>query len=414
MSEYNLDNVDEIEYLNKIDEHESSGKENLDDDLGKIDIPKKKKFKKKVDMLKIYNETMDWIKQFQEETTISEPIKENTTLPWVEKFRPKNLNEVISHENIIATLRKLIDKNRFPHLLLSGPPGTGKTSAIMACARELYGSNYPIMVLDINASEERGIEVVRNKIKTFISTKGVFLTKTSSMFKLVILDEADAMTADAQSMLVSVIEKYTINVRFCLICNYIKKISPSIQSRCTIFKFSPLSKQDITKKLNDVATIMNLDLTSDGIDTIIKISRGDMRKVLNILQATSMAYDVINSKNVTNCIGYPTSQDMNTMLKSLIEKPYEKCYTEINNLITKNGYSLMDILTELTDSIMNKFITKKISQDNIISILSNMRDIEMNLMLCPNESIQLSGLVGLFKLAFAPTEIIPKIKLLKK
>lgn len=384
----------------EIEEHVESEKSE-DEEMEQIDTPpKKKKDKRYVDPLKMYNETMDWLKQFQEDTIIVKEKQDNSTLPWVEKFRPQNLNEVISHENIISTLKKLIKKNQFPHLLLSGPPGTGKTSAIMACARELYGNNYSIMVLDINASEERGIEVVRNKIKNFISTKGVFLNKNSSTFKLVILDEADAMTADAQSMLVSVIEKFTINVRFCLICNYIKKISPRIQSRCTIFKFSPLSKADITKKLNDISSKMNLQISKDGIDTIIKISRGDMRKVLNILQATSMAYDVINSKNVTNCIGYPTSDHMNDILSSLLNDSYKKCYNNVNSLISKNGYSLMDIITELTDLVITNFMNEQITQTKVMEILANMREIEMNLTLCPNESIQLSGLVGLFKLQF--------------
>jgi replication factor C subunit 3/5 len=390
----------DCEYTEDDEEYVENEKSEDDEEIEQTEIPKKKKDRKIVDPLKMYNETMDWIKQFQEDTIVTEKKQENTTLPWVEKFRPQNLDEVISHENIISTLKTLIHKNQFPHLLLSGPPGTGKTSAIMACARELYGKNYSIMVLDINASEERGIEVVRNKIKNFISTKGVFLSKDSSMFKLVILDEADAMTIDAQSMLVSVIDKFTINVRFCLICNYIKKISPQIQSRCTIFKFSPLSKSDITKKLNDISSKMKLKISKDGIDTIIKISRGDMRKVLNILQATSMAYDTINSENVTNCIGYPTSKHMDTILASLIKDPYSKCYNDISLLISKNGYSLMDILTELTDLVMANFINKKISQDKVASILGNMREIEMNLTLCPSESIQLSGLVGLFKLAF--------------
>ena len=349
-------------------------------------------------MIKMYEETMEWIEQFKEETAIENIKKEKTTLPWVEKFRPKTLDEVISHTSIISTLKKFIEKKQFPHLILRGPPGTGKTSAIMACAKELYGKNYSVMVLDINASEERGIDVVRNKISDFVSTKGIFLSKNSSIFKLVILDEVDAMTIDAQSMLISVIEKFTINVRFCLICNYIKKISPAIQSRCTIFKFSPLSKYDITKKLKNIAKIINLNLTDDGIDTLIKLSKGDMRKVLNILQATHMIYNKINSKNITNCIGYPTPEDMNIIIHSLTTKKYNKCYDELYKIIIKNGYSLLDIITELTDSLMHNFMHKKISQDKIIIILSNLRDIEMNLTLCPNEYIQLAGLVGLFNL----------------
>jgi replication factor C subunit 3/5 len=363
-------------------------------------VPKKKKGKEKIDMIKMHEDMLEWMYQFKEGTAVERPKKENMTLPWVEKFRPKNLTEVISHESIISTFKKFIEKKQFPHLLLSGPPGTGKTSAIMACARELYKDNYNVMVLDINASEERGIEVVRTKIRDFISTKGIFLGEKTTMFKMVILDEADAMTGDAQAMLVSVIEKYTINVRFCLICNYIKKISPSIQSRCTIFKFSPLSKHDISLKLKDIGKQMNLKLTNDGIDTIIKISKGDMRKVLNTLQATSMAYSIIDSKNITNCIGHPTPDDMTSILNVLLKKSYKDCYNHLNNIIMTNGYSLIDIVVELTDLIINKFLNNEISQGNISDVLFKLRDIEMNLTLCPNESIQLTGLVGLFKLVF--------------
>ena len=321
-------------------------------------------------------------------------------LPWVEKFRPKTLDDVISHEVTISTLKQFVKNKYFPHLLLSGPPGTGKTSAIMACARELYKDNYSLMVLDINASEERGIEVVRNKIKDFICAKGTFLQQKSSTFKLVILDEADAMTTDAQAMLVSFMEHYSINVRFCLICNYIKKICPAIQSRCTIFKFSPLNEADITKKIKEVCISSKTNITSDGIETLIKTSKGDMRKVLNTLQVTSMAHEIVNSDTITTCIGYPTPADMDSMYTLLTQKSYDECRHEINKMVEQNGYSLSDIITELTNIVTKNFMNGTVSQNKYILILTSMRNIETNLTLCPNESIQLMGLVGLFKLAF--------------
>ncbi len=138
-----------------------------------------------------------------------------------------------------------MDEDRLPHLLFYGPPGTGKTSTILACARKLYGKNLSSMVLELNASDDRGINVVRDEIKTFCSTKQLF----SSGFKLVILDEADAMTNVAQNALRRVIEQYTRNVRFCIICNYVGKIIPAIQSRCTRFRFAPLQEAHIQSRL---------------------------------------------------------------------------------------------------------------------------------------------------------------------
>jgi len=368
-----------------------------------IDIENTKKYKKKDEKIKKYNieksfnNALEWMEEFKEDNYVIEK-KIYDTLPWVEKFRPQYLNDIVDHESIVDTLKKFIQKNQLPHMLMCGPPGTGKTSTIMSCAKELYKDNYSIMVLDINASEERGIDVVRNKIKSFILTKGVFINQNGPLFKLVILDEADAMTADAQSMLINVMEKYTLNVRFCLICNYIKKIDPAVQSRCMIFKFSPLNKLFIQNKIKNIANIMKFNVSNDGINAIIKMSKGDMRKVINILQATHMAYTNVNELNVNKCVGYPIKKDIELIYQLLLNKNIKECYFEINNIIVKNGYALIDIIHELFNELIEKYMAHDNKIKNIPNLISCLRNIETNLTMCQNEHIQLSGLISSFKL----------------
>ena len=161
--------------------------------------------------------------------------------PWVEKYRPSTLDDLVAHKEIIGVLRRLIQADKLPHTLLYGPPGTGKTSTILAAARDMYGANFKAMTLELNASDDRGIDVVRNQIKEFAGTRRLF----SRGIKLIILDEADMMTNDAQFALRRVIEKYTSNARFCLICNYANKIIPALQSRCTKFRFAPLAPDQV-------------------------------------------------------------------------------------------------------------------------------------------------------------------------
>lgn len=357
---------------------------------------KNKNIRPKIDIMTAHMEAMSLIEEFKQDV---KEEKQYHCLPWVEEFRPKRLKDIIDHELLVSTLKKLIKKRQFPHLLLSGPPGTGKTSTIMACARELYKDNYSMMVLDINASEERGIDVVRYKIKEFITTRGVFLKDDQALFKLVILDEADAMTEDAQSMLVNIMEKYTLNARFCLICNFIKKINPAIQSRCSIFRFSPLKREHVEKKIYKIAKKNKFNITPDGVETLIKISKGDMRKVINNLQATHMAFDDVNRDNICKCIGYPYIEDIDKIKNILETKDIQYCYKHIGEIIKYNGFSLMDIIHELFSRYLNEYTLDPINfKHDIQNLIINLRNIEANLTMCQNENIQLSGMISSFKL----------------
>jgi replication factor C subunit 3/5 len=199
---------------------------------------------------------------------------------------------VSGHHDILATINKFVDSNRLPHLLLYGPPGTGKTSTILALARRIYGAdNMRQMVLELNASDDRGIDVVREQIKTFASTKQIFTLGASASrtgiagFKLIILDEADAMTNTAQMALRRIMEKYTANTRFCIIANYSHKLSPALLSRCTRFRFSPLKERDIRVLVDKVIEEENVKITTDATESLVRLSKGDMRRALNVLQA---------------------------------------------------------------------------------------------------------------------------------
>ncbi|PHT78806.1 Replication factor C subunit 5 [Capsicum annuum] len=212
---------------------------------------------------------------------LSSSNPEPKSVPWVEKFRPQSLSDVAAHRDIVETIDRLASSNRLPHLLLYGPPGTGKTSTILALARKLYGSQVNNMVLELNASDDRGIDVVRQQIQDFASTQSISFGAKSAV-KLVLLDEADAMTKDAQFALL--IEKYTRNTRFALICNNVNKVIPALQSRCTRFRFAPLDAVHVSERLRHVIEAEQLDVPEGGLKALIRLSNGDMRKALNILQ----------------------------------------------------------------------------------------------------------------------------------
>mmetsp|Transcript_16590 Transcript_16590/g.23069 ORF Transcript_16590/g.23069 Transcript_16590/m.23069 type:complete len:350 (-) Transcript_16590:79-1128(-) len=311
-------------------------------------------------------------------------------LPWVEKYRPKRLEDLVAHDDIISILTNLIDSDNLPHLLLYGPPGTGKTSTIVAAAKRMYGSTgaYSTMALELNASDARGIDVVRNEIKEFAGTRQLFNTGV----KLIILDEADAMTSDAQFALRRVIEKYTKNARFCLICNYVSKIIPALQSRCTRFRFAPLSRDQIQGRLLEVAKAENCKTTEDGINAILALSGGDMRRVLNLLQSTAMSSDTVDEVSVYLTSGAPLPDDMKTILDLLMNHTFQSAYDQLVTMCTKKGYALADVLQDLTTMVADLDLPAGV----LANLLDGMSAVEHRLAFGTDEKLQTASLVGVF------------------
>ena len=311
------------------------------------------------------------------------------TLPWVEKYRPTALDDLISHTAIIATLNKLIAVNKLPHLLLFGPPGTGKTSTILAIARQLNGPNFNSMVLELNASDDRGIDVVREQIKDFASSRQLF----SAGLKMIILDEADQMTKTAQFALRRIIEKYTKSTRFCLIANYVNRIIPALQSRCTRFRFSPLQADQIRQRLMFVCNAEKVNIDQSGIDAVIRLSEGDMRKCLNVLQAAHLAFASVNEINVYACTGNPLPSDIRSILTVLLNAPLPNAYKHIQEMQTEKGLSLVDIVGYLHEQLM---LMTSMPPRALIYVMEKLADAEYRLSVGSSEKLQLAAVVGIF------------------
>lgn len=310
------------------------------------------------------------------------------SLPWIEKYRPSALEDLVAHEEIISVLTRLIDNNQLPHLLFYGPPGTGKTSTILACARKMYGEKFNNMILELNASDDRGIDVVRDRIKEFAGTKNMF----SSQVKLIVLDEADAMTSEAQAALRRVIEKFTTNTRFCMICNYVNKIIPALQSRCTKFRFSPLRPEQIVGRLDHIIRVEGVNATESGRAAILSLACGDLRRVLNLLQTTQMAYKIVDEQSVFLTAGAAVPAVIDHFLHTLMHESFDVAFKTIIDGISAYGYALSDILTELTVRVTQLELPNEV----LVTLMDKLSDIEYRLSHGASEKLQLGSLVAAF------------------
>lgn len=252
----------------------------------------------------------------------------------------------------------------------------------------MYGENYSAMTLELNASDDRGIDVVRDQIKEFAGTKKLWSTGV----KLIILDEADAMTGDAQAALRRVIEKYTSNTRFCMICNYVNKIIPALQSRCTRFRFSPLRPDQIANRLDGIVDAEHVQATTEGKNALMQLAAGDMRRVLNLLQATHMAHGTVSADTVYLTAGAAMPTVIAQILHSLLNDTFQVAYEQLLRTIHEFGYALVDIVTEVTAIIARK----DLPEDAMAYVMDKLSNVEYRLSKGTSEKLQLASFVGIF------------------
>lgn len=308
---------------------------------------------------------------------------------WVEKYRPKSLNEVTSQDNIIDSLRKTLFTKNLPHLIFYGPSGCGKTSTILALAKELFGKEYwSDRIIELNASDERGINIVRDKIKMY-AKKSIKYNPNIPPWKIIILDEADTMTSDSQFALRRIIEEYSNITRFCIICNYHDKIIEPIISRCSLFCFKPISETNIINKLKLITVKEECNFDDNIINKICKFSRGDLRKAINLLQNTNNSFsNEENDKLLDEFSGVIPKEKFDLLFKYIFDKDLNNINSLIDELYIEN-YSLVNQITYFHDFIFQS----NLNDEQKIKIINKISDIDQNLIKGCDEYIQLMRLV---------------------
>ena len=261
---------------------------------------------------------------------------------WIEKYRPETLADVVGHEDIVGRLESYVAQNDLPHLLFSGPAGVGKTTSAMAIAREVYGEDWRENFLELNASDERGIDVVRDRIKDFART-----SFGGYDYRIIFLDEADALTSDAQSALRRTMEQFANNTRFVLSCNYSSQIIDPIQSRCAVFRFGPLAEEAVGEYVSQVATREGIEVTDDGVDALVYAADGDMRRALNGLQAAATTGQTVDEEAVYAITATARPEAIEAMVEAALAGDFTAARAKLDDLLTDAGLGGGDVIDQL-------------------------------------------------------------------
>jgi replication factor C small subunit len=305
---------------------------------------------------------------------------------WAEKYRPKTLGDMVDQKEIVERLKSFVKSQNVPHCIFAGPPGTGKTTAALCLARDLYGDAYREHIMELNASDERGINVVRETVKTFARARSI----GEIPFKIMILDESDNMTSDAQQALRRTMERYTETCRFIMCANYSGKIIEPIQSRCAPFRFTFLPREEHDKYLRHIAENENVKLLKDGLDAIFEVCSGDLRKAINTLQAAASLNKPVDSKVVYSIAGRANPADVQKMIEVAMNGNFIEARKQLRDMIQKYGMAGSDIIRQIHTEIFRASIPEpwKIKLADVVG------EIDYRLVEGADEEVQLSALLA--------------------
>ena len=305
---------------------------------------------------------------------------------WTEKYRPEILDEVYGQENVIERLKAYAKKGSMPHLLFAGPAGTGKTTSAIALSKEMYGENWSSNFFELNASDERGIDVIRNKIKEYARTT----TLSKKGFKIIFMDEADSLTPEAQAALRRTMEKYSNNCRFILSCNYSSKIIDPIQSRCAVFRFRYINKENVKRWIQHIAKNEELKIDEDAMQLLIRVSEGDLRRATNMLQISASTTSEINEEVVRQSANVAKPGDIEEMIIKALDGDFMSARNMLDDLLIEYGLSGEDVIKEIHKNIYNIGM----ENEQRMRLVDRIGEAEFRMVEGSNERIQLESLLA--------------------
>jgi len=316
-------------------------------------------------------------------------VDESHTI-WIEKYRPQKLADIVGQNEIVERLSSYVKTGNLPHLLFTGSAGVGKTTAAVTLAREFFGDTWQMNFREMNASDERGIDVVRNQIKQFARTSPL----GTAQFKILFLDEADALTTDAQAALRRTMESYAQTCRFILSCNYSSKIIDPIQSRCAIYRFKPLGPEAVKEEAKRIAQKEGLSITESAMNAIVYIAQGDMRKAINALQGAAIISSKIDEKMVYAITSSARPDEINELIRLSLCGDFEGAESLLATLLHQRGIAPNELINQCYRAILKSELDRSIK----VELIDHLGETDFRLSEGANSDIQMEAMIARFVL----------------